>query len=95
MRLPSREMQRPEERERVEEGFRLCQLRSPIANPPAPQILSPPQIVTPPNIPPTPGNFWNMITTEHCQKVKKFYRDGSLATEIFHPEKKTKQDTPL
>ena len=33
MRIPPRQMQRPEEQERVEEGFRLRQLRTPTANP--------------------------------------------------------------
>ena len=74
MRLPSREMQRREEQERVE-GFPLGQLRTPIAYPPSPQILLPPQIVPPPDIPPTPGNFWKMMTTEHSQKLKIIYRE--------------------
>ena len=34
MRIPPRQMQRPEEQERVEEGFRLRQLRTPTASPP-------------------------------------------------------------
>ena len=65
MRLLPRQMQQPEEQERVVDVFRLRQLRTPTANPPLPQIFSSPQILQLPIIPPTPGNFWNMMTVEH------------------------------
>ena len=63
MRLLPRQMQQPEEQERVVDVFRLRQI--PTANPPLPQIFSSPQILQLPIIPPTPGNFWNMMTVEH------------------------------
>ena len=37
---------------------------------PSSQILPQPQIFLPPDLPLTPGNFWNMMTTELCQKLK-------------------------
>ena len=78
MRRPPRQMQRPEEQESVEKGFHLRQQRTHTANPPPPQILSSPQILPPPDLPPTPGNFWNMMTAEHCQKLK------IISKEIVH-----------
>ena len=63
MRLALCQKQRPERQEKS--GFRLRQLRNPIASPLAPRILSSPQILPPEDIPPTPGTFWNMMTVEH------------------------------
>ena len=39
------------------------------------QNLSSLQIIPPPDFPLTPGNVWNMMTVEHCQKLKIIYKE--------------------